>query len=94
MNVAKTCSADEVKVKLCFFVKVRNAKGRRVAGGSITGRILALAAGGPTLNGLMGCAGVPNAGEDDGIGFEGVGVAGCRKIGAAFKLFGRDIAIV
>ena len=85
MNVAKTCSADEVRVKLCFFVNVRNAKGRRVAGGGITGRMLAFAAGGATLKGLMGCAGVPNAGEDEGIGFEGAGVDGCLNIGAAFR---------
>lgn len=55
-----------------------------MAGGRITGRILALAAGGATLNGLMGCAGVPNAGDEEGIGFDGAGVAGCLNIGAAF----------
>lgn len=80
MNVARTCSADEVIVKLCFFVNVRKATGRRVAGGNKIGRILDLAAG--TLNGRIGWAGVAKAGDEEGMGFDGAGVAGGRKMGA------------
>ncbi len=49
----------------------------------MTGRILAFAAAGAALNGLMGCAGVPNAGDDEGIGFSGAGVDICLNMGAA-----------
>lgn len=98
MNVASTCKAEVVSVKLCFFVKVLNASGRRVAGGSTTGRTLVFAGCcGAGLNGRMGCAGVANAGLDEGIGFAaGRGVNGCLKIGAAFVGFGKvsDSAIL
>lgn len=64
-------------MRLCFLVNVRKANGRSVAGGSSIGRTVAfgggLSAGGAriaaTLRGLMGCAGVPKAGDDEGIGF-------------------------
>lgn len=74
MNVANPCRAAELSVKLCFFVSVRNANGRRVAGGSITGNILgrvgcALGSG----NGI-GCTGVAKAGEEEGITFAGAEV--------------------
>lgn len=72
-----------MRVKLCFFVNVRNANGRRVAGGSIIGSMLALAGAGPGLKGLIGYAGVPKAGEEDGIGLNGPGVFGALKFGAA-----------
>ena len=39
MKVANACSADDVSVRLCFFVNVRKAKGLRVAGGKIMGNI-------------------------------------------------------
>lgn len=78
-------------------MKALNARGRRVVGGRIIGRILAFAAGGGgTLNGLTGYAGVPNPGEDDGIGFKGAGVEGALNMGAALGFssrFGRDIAV-
>ena len=35
------------------------------------------------LNGRIGCAGVANAGEEEGIGFAGAGVGGGLNIGAA-----------
>ena len=54
MNVARTCNAEEVSVKLCFLVKVRKARGRNVAGGSRIGNMLPLAAGAVTLNGRIG----------------------------------------
>lgn len=83
MNVARTCNAEEVSVRLCFLVKVRKAKGRKVAGGRRTGRILAFAAAVVTLKGRMGWTGVPKAGDEDGIGFKGAGVGGGLNIGAA-----------
>lgn len=67
-------------VRECFFVNVRKASGRSVAGGKMMGRIAAL--GALTLNGFSGCTGVPNAGDDDGIADEG-GMTFCRrKMGA------------
>lgn len=77
MKVANACNAEDVSVRLCFLVKVRNASGRKVAGGSRIGKTAAFGcnAGGArmaaTRRGLMGCAGVPKAGEDEGIGFAG-----------------------
>lgn len=65
MKVASSCSADEVRVKLCFLVKVRNAKGRRVAGGRRIGKMVALVTGG--ANGLGVWAGVPKAVDEEGI---------------------------
>lgn len=59
MNVARTCSAEDVRVKLCFLVNVRKARGRNVAGGRRTGSMLAFAAAVVTLKGRMGCTGVP-----------------------------------
>jgi hypothetical protein len=72
-----------VRVKLCFFVKVRKAKGLNVAGGSKIGSILAFDGTAETLKDLIGCAGVANAGEEEGIGFKGAGVGGGRNMGAA-----------
>lgn len=85
MKVANSCSAEDVRVKLCFFVKVRNANGLKVAGGRRIGRIVALV-GGAMANGLSVCAGVPKAGDEDGMGFEGAGVFGAN-IDAAVRLF-------
>lgn len=81
MKEASSCSAEEVSVKECFFVKVRKASGLNVAGGSMMGRIAAF--GALTLKGLSGCAGVPKAGDDEGMADEG-GPGGCcfRKMGA------------
>ena len=71
MNVASAASADDVRVRLCFFVKVRKACGRSVAGGRIMGRMDGLRAAGAGIGavfrGRMGCAGVPKAGEDEGM---------------------------
>jgi hypothetical protein len=83
MNVAKTCRAEEVSVKLCFLVNVLKARGRKVAGGRRIGSILAFTAAPAGLNCLMGYAGVPNAGDDEGIGFNGAGVGGGLNMGAA-----------
>lgn len=67
INTASFCSADEVMVRPCFFVKTRNATGRRVAGGSSMGRMLGI--GGSNAD-RIGCTGVPNAGDEDGTGFD------------------------
>jgi hypothetical protein len=83
MNVARTCNAEEVSVKLCFLVKVRKARGRKVAGGRSTGRMLVFGAAVVTLKGRIGCTGVPNAGDEEGIGFDGAGVGCGLNIGAA-----------
>lgn len=90
MKVARTWSAEEVRVRLCFLVNVRNAKGRKVAGGRRIGSMLAFAGAAAGLKGRMGCAGVAKAGDDEGIGFKGAGVGGGLNIGAARGL-GRDI---
>ena len=65
-------------VRLCFFVIVRNAKGRSIAGGSRIGRTAGLvgflnAGGGGRTASLagreaIGYAGVANAGDEDGMG--------------------------
>lgn len=90
MKVASAWSADEVRVRLCFLVKVRKASGRSVAGGSSMGRTVGLAFGasaggariGAVLRGWMGWTGVPNAGEEEGIGFVGIaeGFSGRRAV--------------
>lgn len=79
MKDARACRAEDVSVKLCFLVNVRNASGRRVAGGRMMGRIAAL--GALTAKGLRGWAGVPKAGEEEGMAEDG----GCwflRNMGA------------
>lgn len=78
MNVARTCRADEVKVKLCFLVIILKAVGRKVGGGSMMGSMLAFGRGiAGTLKGLTGCAGVANAGEEDGMELSGGGACLC-----------------
>lgn len=70
-------------------MKVRKARGRRVAGGKRIGRTLGFdkAGGAGGSKGFIGYAGVPKAGDEEGIGFIGVD-AGClwRKIGAVRNL--------
>lgn len=65
MKVASSCSAVEVSVRECFLVNVRNASGRRVAGGRMIGSIGACLFV-VTLKGRNGWTGVPKAGEEDG----------------------------
>lgn len=81
MKVASDCKAGELRVRLCFFVKVRKAKGLRLAGGRRIGRMVGiegLNAGGGIAGrlsrGLMGWTGVPKAGLEDGTVFS------CRRI--------------
>lgn len=62
-------------------MNVRNASGRRVAGGSSMGSIVGFDIG-ATVKGRTGWTGVPNAGEEDGIGLREAGVFGGRNIGA------------
>jgi hypothetical protein len=64
-------------------VKVLNARGRNVAGGRRIGSMLPLVVTAPTLKGFIGCNGVANAGEEEGIGLRGVGVGGGLNIGTA-----------
>jgi hypothetical protein len=60
-------------------VKVRKASGRSVAGGSSIGRTVDFATGfnaggariGAVLRALMGWAGVPNAGDEEGMRSDG-----------------------
>jgi hypothetical protein len=77
MNIARDCRAEDVKVRLCFFVRERKASGRRVGGGRRIGRTVdagvcaaGTAKGCASFTGLlaMGYAGVPKAGEEDGRG--------------------------
>lgn len=63
-------------------MKVRKATGRRVDGGSKIGKIEVLVGGAFPLGIRNGRAGVPNAGEDEGIG-SAVAVlkrSGCRGV--------------
>ena len=39
-NVAKDCNAGELNVRLCFFVNVRKARGRKDGGGSKIGKMV------------------------------------------------------
>lgn len=78
MKDASAWSADEVSVRLCFLVKVRNAIGLSVAGGRRTGRIgAALLVPGPFRRRAskafgtgtrIGCTGVAKAGDDENTG--------------------------
>jgi len=93
MKLANAESAEEVKVKLCFLVNVRKARGRSVAEGSSIGRTVALTAGlrmggarmGAVRRGLIGWTGVPNAGEDEGMTFWGMadGFSGLLEVAIA-----------
>lgn len=57
--------------------------------------MLALGAIAGGLKGLMVCAGVPKAGEEEGIGFAGAGVSGALNIAAVLGFpVGRDLLIV
>ena len=90
MKVANAASADDVRVRLCFFVKVRNARGRRIAGGRRIGRtVVGLSWGGAmgaVRLGSIGWTGVPKAGEEDGIRFaEATFVAGRANSAIAFE---------
>lgn len=64
-------------------MNVLNARGRKVAEGRRIGRMLAFTEAVAGMKVRTGCAGVPNAGDDEGIGFNGAGVGGGLKIGAA-----------
>ena len=72
-------------MRLCLRVKVRKATGRRVDGGSRIGKIEVLGGGAFPLGIRNGRAGVPNAGEDEGIG-SSVAIlkrSGCRGVEAS-----------
>ena len=79
-----------MRVRLCFFVNVRKASGRNVAGGRSIGSTVdfptGFSAGGARMGavrrGLMGWTGVPNAGDEEGIGFAGTaeGLSGRRVV--------------
>lgn len=93
MNVARTCKAEDVSVRLCFFVKVRNASGLRVAGGSNMGRMLGFDREG-RLKGRTGCTGVANPGDEEGIGLWGVGVGGTLKRDAVRGSSARTVRVI
>lgn len=69
MKVDKATSAGVWSVKLYLRVNIRKAAGRRMAGGSETGRtVLGLKAGACMgFGGIIGCSGVANAGLEEGI---------------------------
>ena len=91
MNVARAWSAEDVNVKSCFFVNVRNASGLNVAGGNIIGSTVDAfwaadfsnggAFMGAVRRGRIGCAGVPKAGEEEGMTFPGVGFGSVDGLG-------------
>ena len=68
MKVANACSADDVSVRLCFFVNTRNARGLRVAGGKRMGSIDGLK-GSEGFAIRIGWTGVLKAGDDEGMRF-------------------------
>lgn len=80
MKEASSWRAVDVRVKECFLVNVRKARGRRVAGGRIIGRMPAF--GALTLNGFNGCTGVAKDGEDEGSAEEGMWTFFRRNMGA------------
>lgn len=59
---------EDVRVKLCFLVKVLKVRGWSVGGGRIIGRIVVLVGVGG-WKGCKGWVGVVKVGEEDGIGF-------------------------
>jgi hypothetical protein len=98
MKVESACRAVPFSVRLCFLVNVLNARGRNVGGGSSIGKIGAVAAGlkagcasGRRDAGIIGCTGVPNAGDEEKtfVSFcfriESIVVSMC---GLVFLLFG------
>ena len=70
INVASNWRADDVRVRLCFFVKVRNARGRKVGGARRTGNVEGLDDPAAFVVWRIGWMGVPKACEDEGTGSE------------------------
>ena len=60
-------------MRLCFLVNIRNASGRKVAGGRRMGRMVGMRGCGTLLR--TGWTGVPKAGEDEGSTFAAGAVA-------------------
>ena len=78
-------------MRLCFLVKVRKARGLRLAGGRRMGRIVGIeglnAGGGIRFSrGFMGWTGVPKAGLDEGTAFS------CRRNVAAIFCVGYEMS--
>ena len=69
-----------MRVRSCFFVKVRKAKGRNVVGGSKIGKIDGFTGG--SVGFRIGWTGVPKAGEEEGTGSDCVVVGPIRNKGA------------
>ena len=87
MKVASSCRAEEVRVRLCFLVNVRKARGRRVAGGRRIGSMVALVTGG--AKGLGVWAGVPKVVVDEeGRASEGIASRGRAAGGLGAKMEG------
>ena len=78
MKLANACSADDVSVRLCFFVNVRNARGLRVAGGRSMGSTDGLD-GSEGLAIRIGWTGVLKAGDEGKLEFGCVGFWATRK---------------
>ena len=64
MNAAKSFRAGDVRVRLCFFVNVRKARGLNVAGGRRIGSIEGLDVS-FSFEDLIRLIGVLKAGEDE-----------------------------
>ena len=90
---ASDCNACEVRVRLCFFVKILNASGLRVAGGRRIGRIVGTRGCGTLLR--IGWTGVPKAGEDEGSAFAAMASPpGLKKAAAGLSLELMRLSIV
>ena len=89
MKLARSCSADDVSVRLCFFVNVRKARGLKAAGGRSIGNTDGLDDA-VDLEIRTGWSGVLKAGDEEAIEFgRAILVVGrdggdVRKLGVAF----------
>lgn len=68
-------------MRLCFLVNVRKARGRKAVGGSLMGSTEGLDCS-TVFDVRIGYAGVPKAGDDEGMTSECVGCLGRWKMGA------------
>ena len=67
MKSASACRADDVRVRSCFLVKLRKAKGRKEAGGRLIGSTVGVVATGVCFV-RIGWTGVPKAAKEEGRG--------------------------
>ena len=92
MKAASSARLDELRVRLCFLVKVRKARGRRAAGGREMGSTACRAGAGPgvAVKDFRGWAGVPKAGEE-----EGMSEGGCAAFaGVSLAMYLSMVAVI